>query len=136
MAGAIVPPMALTRELMIDRMLRSDADYNGRFLTGVLSTGIYCLPSCPARKPLARNMEYRAAVRDCLLAGYRPCKRCRPLSTNGQSPAWLDELVARVEARPTERLTDVDLRVMGVNPHRARRYFARHFDMTVTQDQL
>ncbi len=107
-----------------------DTSYDGVFFVCVKSTRIFCRPSCPARKPLARNMEYHATVRDCLLDGFRPCKRCRPLATNGESPRWLTALIDCVERAPAERLTDGDLRAMDVNPHRARRYFSHHFGMT------
>lgn len=55
-----------------------DASFDGRFLTGVVSTGIYCLPSCSAKKPLRANVRFfddEAAARD---GGFRPCRRCRP----------------------------------------------------------
>ena len=50
--------MRLSREQMLERMYASDKTSNGRFLTGVVSTGIYCLPSCPARKPNAENVVF------------------------------------------------------------------------------
>ena len=50
--------MKLSYETMLERMYASDKAYNGRFLTGVLSTGIYCLPSCTARKPKAENVRF------------------------------------------------------------------------------
>jgi AraC family transcriptional regulator of adaptative response/methylated-DNA-[protein]-cysteine methyltransferase len=62
---------------------RRDASYDGVFYLGVRTTGIFCRPSCPARKPLARNVEYFGSVKDALFAGYRPCKRCRPLEVPG-----------------------------------------------------
>lgn len=110
--------------------LTRDESYDGVFFVGVRSTGIFCRPSCPAKKPQGRNMMYYATVRDCLLAGFRPCKRCRPLATNGQTPAWLGQVVAQVEGSSAERITDADLRNMGIDPDRARRYFKRRFGMT------
>ena len=107
-----------------------DASYDGVFFFCVKTTGIFCRPSCPARKPLERNIAFHPSVRDCLLDGYRPCKRCRPLATNGETPEWLSALVDRVEQAPAERVTDTDLRTINVNPHRARRYFTQHFGMT------
>jgi AraC family transcriptional regulator of adaptative response/methylated-DNA-[protein]-cysteine methyltransferase len=107
-----------------------DAAYDGIFYVCVRSTGIFCRPSCAARKPKAENVEYRGSVRDCLLGGFRPCKRCRPLATNGETPDWLGDVLARIEQAPSDRVTDADLRQLGVDPHRARRYFQKHFDMT------
>ena len=107
-----------------------DSSYDGVLYVCVKTTRIFCRPSCVARKPKAVNIEFQATVRDCLLAGYRPCKRCRPLAANGHSPDWLDLLVTRVENNPAERCTDADLRQMGVSPHRVRRFFTQHFGMT------
>ncbi|MCA8955723.1 MAG: DNA-3-methyladenine glycosylase 2 family protein [Planctomycetes bacterium] len=70
--------MNLSRERMLDRAKARDRRYDGRFLTGVTSTGIYCLPSCPARQPRDSNVEHFADPAAARAAGLRPCKRCRP----------------------------------------------------------
>lgn len=108
----------------------SDATYDGIFFVGVRTTGIFCRPSCPARKPLARNREYFATAREAIFAGYRPCKRCRPLNTDGRPPNWVERLLAAVERDPRERITDADLRALEIDPARARRYFLKHYGMT------
>jgi len=111
-------------------MLAQDASYDGVFFVCVTTTGIFCRPSCPARKPHPRNTRFFGSVRECLLAGFRPCKRCRPLAVDGGPPRWLAGLLDRVEAQPAGRITDQDLRDAGISPHRVRRYFRRNFDMT------
>ncbi len=115
---------------MVRAMLQSDASYDGVFFTCVKTTGIFCIPSCPARKPLKRNVEFQPTVRGCLLAGYRPCLRCKPLAIGYDKPAWLDQLVALVESAPSEKITDADLRALDISPHAARRYFQRKFDIS------
>ena len=110
--------------------LERDKTYDGVFFVCVRSTRIFCRPSCPARKPLAKNVHYRSSVRGCLLDGFRPCRRCRPLAVNGQAPEWLGSVIATIEKDPCSRITDEGLRQIGVDPHRARRYFTRNFDMT------
>lgn len=110
--------------------LSRDRTYDGVFYVCVRSTRIFCRPSCPARKPLAKNTLYRSTVRDCLLDGFRPCRRCRPLAVGGDAPEWLGGLLTAIEKDPCSRITDTDLRRIGVDPHRARRYFTRNFDMT------
>jgi AraC family transcriptional regulator of adaptative response/methylated-DNA-[protein]-cysteine methyltransferase len=107
-----------------------DASYNGIFFVGVRTTGIFCRPSCPAKTPLARNRQYFATAREAIFAGYRPCKRCRPLDTNGRPPSWVQRLLTEVEQAPTARLTDADLRTLAIEPARARRYFLSHYGMT------
>lgn len=106
-----------------------DASYDGVFYVAVKTTGIFCRPSCPSR-PKIENVEFFASVKECLFAGYRPCKRCRPLEANGAPPEWVRDLMSRVEASPDARLQAADLRELGITPERARRWFQRHYGMT------
>lgn len=64
-----------------------DARFDGWFITAVLTTGIYCRPSCPARPPLARNVQFHPTAAAAQRAGFRACKRCRPDASPG-SPEW------------------------------------------------
>jgi AraC family transcriptional regulator of adaptative response/methylated-DNA-[protein]-cysteine methyltransferase len=118
-----------TKEMEYAHLTR-DASFDGLFYVCVKTTGIFCRPSCPARKARPANIAYHATVRDCLLDGFRPCKRCRPLAIDGSAPPWLDVLLDRVEQSPCDRITDTDLRGDGIDPHGVRRYFKRNFDMT------
>lgn len=72
------PELPWPFEVMLERMLAADPTADGLFITGVLSTGIYCLPSCPARKPKAENVVFFTDEDQARNAGLRPCKRCRP----------------------------------------------------------
>ncbi len=110
--------------------LGSDAAYDGIFITGVRTTGIFCRPSCRARKPLPANVEFFPGVREALFAGYRPCRRCDPMLPPGAAPEWVKLLLQTVDAEPNQRLHDEDLRRLGVEPARARRYFLEHYGMT------
>lgn len=73
-----------------------DSRFDGRFFTGVTSTGIYCRPICPARTPAQRNVRFYPDAASAEAAGFRPCKRCRPEASPG-SPDWdvRGDLVAR-----------------------------------------
>ena len=64
-----------------------DARFDGWFVIAVLSTGIYCRPSCPVRPPLARNMRFYPTAAAAQRGGFRACKRCRPDASPG-SPEW------------------------------------------------
>ena len=64
-----------------------DARFDGWFVTGVRSTGIYCRPSCPATPPKARNITFLPTAAAAQAAGFRACKRCRPDASPG-SPEW------------------------------------------------
>lgn len=91
--------MAIVHE-DFDRCYRAvqskDARFDGWFVTAVLSTGIYCRPSCPARPPLARNVRFYPTAAAAQRAGFRACKRCRPDASPG-SPEWnvRGDIVAR-----------------------------------------
>jgi len=119
-----------TRPEMLEAFFDRDPRYEGVFVTGVTSTGIFCRPTCTARKPKPENVEFFPGARDALVAGYRPCKRCRPLSAVGGAPGWLRPLLARVDDDPTRRWTDADLRDLGFEPSRVRRWFKAHHGMT------
>src|SRR5258707_5370891 len=64
-----------------------DARFDGWFVTAVLTTKIYCRPSCPVRPPFARNMRFYPPAAAAQHAGFRACKRCRPDASPG-SPEW------------------------------------------------
>jgi len=106
-----------------------DASYDGVFYVAVKTTGIFCRPSCPSRPNLA-NVEFFASVQECLDAGYRPCKRCRPLEAKGAPPPWAANLMARVESDPDARFKAADLCALGITPERARRWFKEHYGMS------
>jgi len=123
----LLPPRA-----ELDRAFAAkDSSYDGVFYVAVKTTGIFCRPSCPS-KPNLENVEFFASVKECLFAGYRPCKRCHPLEATGTPPGWVRELIRRVEAAPDVRLKAGDLRQLGVTPERARRWFQQHYGMSFT----
>lgn len=121
---SVLPPISE----MNRAYLASDASYNGVFYTAVRTTGIFCLPECPARKPKPENVEFFPTVKDALFAGYRPCKRCGP--TENAAPGWVRELLARIEDSPDARIREGDLRAMKLDPGRVRRHFLRDYGMT------
>lgn len=113
------------------RALQSrDSSYEGIFVAGVKTTGIFCRPVCPARKPLRENVEFFASAKEALYAGYRPCLRCRPMLADGKVPPLVEALRRQVEQRPSEPLRDRDLVAMGIDPSTARRQFQRYFGMS------
>jgi AraC family transcriptional regulator, regulatory protein of adaptative response / methylated-DNA-[protein]-cysteine methyltransferase len=122
----LLPP----RPAMERAFLAGDAEFDGLFFTGVRTTGIFCRPSCPARKPKPENCEFFATVKEAMFAGYRACKRCDPMGANGRPPEWVATLLARLDAEPESRLQAADLRALGVEPARVRRWFQQHHGMT------
>jgi AraC family transcriptional regulator of adaptative response / DNA-3-methyladenine glycosylase II len=65
-------------EAIYQRFLRRDPADNGKFIVGVVTTGIYCLPSCPAKRPLRKNIRFFRTPDEASGTGLRPCLRCRP----------------------------------------------------------
>jgi AraC family transcriptional regulator of adaptative response/methylated-DNA-[protein]-cysteine methyltransferase len=119
-----------TRRVMLAAFRGRDASFDGVFFTAVKTTGIFCRPTCPARKPQPENVEFFGTAREATFAGYRPCKRCFPLVPSGQAPDWLRPLLDQVEAEPAKRRRDADLRERGLSPERVRRWFQQEHGMS------
>ena len=66
-------------------VLAHDAKADGRFVYAVKSTGVFCRPSCPSRRPKRENVEFFDSPTQAQQAGYRPCRRCEPLERNRQA---------------------------------------------------
>jgi AraC family transcriptional regulator of adaptative response / DNA-3-methyladenine glycosylase II len=79
--------MELNDDICYRAVTSRDARFDGRFFTGVRSTGVYCRPVCPARTPKRSNCRFFACAAAAEEAGFRPCLRCRPESAPG-TPAW------------------------------------------------
>ena len=121
----LLPP----REELDAAFFSRDASYDGLFFAAVTTTGIFCRPSCPARKPRPENVTYFASAAAALFAGYRPCLRCKPLCSD-TDPGWLAGLVERVEDDPHARIRDADLRAEGLEPATVRRRFQTRFGLS------
>lgn len=115
---------------MYEAFVTRDASFEGLFVTGVRTTGIFCRPTCPARKPLRGNVEFFPRAGDALAAGYRPCQRCRPLDAKGTTPGWLKPLLDAVDAEPGRRWTVSEIQEFGTDPARVRRWFQARHGMT------
>ncbi|WED66206.1 methylated-DNA--[protein]-cysteine S-methyltransferase [Synoicihabitans lomoniglobus] len=107
-----------------------DAAAEGIFLVGVRTTGIFCRPTCGARKPKPENIEFYVDASAALHDGFRPCKLCKPLNATPNIPSLVEQLRDAVEADPTGRITDKELSDRGIDPSTARRQFQRYYGMT------
>lgn len=117
-------------EEMYSAVERKDDAYVGIFVVAVKTTKIFCLPGCPARPPLAKNVEFFATGQEALAAGYRPCLRCKPMDPHGVPPAWVTHALQELETDPNRRLKAQDLRDRGVQPERLSRWFKKNYGMT------
>ena len=122
-----------TRKDYYRALLAKDSIYEGIFFVGVKTTGVFCRPTCPARKPKFENCEFFGSAQAALLAAYRPCKRCQPLSNPKQVSSLVKTLVEAVEADPTKRWKDRDFQDLSVDASTARRQFKKRFGMTFVQ---
>ena len=122
----ILPTTAEMYRALVER----DASFEGLFFACVRTTGIFCRPTCRARKPKAENVEFASTIQEALHRGYRPCRVCDPMGSAASAPNWLAPLVDDMQRQPDLRLHDQDLRVRGLDPVQVRRTFKRSFGMT------
>lgn len=114
-------------------LIDKNAHYEGIFFVGIKTTGVFCRPTCSARKPKFENCEFHKTAQEALLASFRPCMRCRPLSHPNQVSDLVRTLVDAVEADPSRRWKDHDLRELSVDESTARRQFKKRFKMTFVE---
>lgn len=116
-----------TDEAMWQAFAARDRAADGQFVVGVRTTGIYCRPSCPARRPLRAHVAFFADPDAAEAAGLRPCRRCRPegVRRDRAAVAQAAALIARA-AGLGERVALADLAAaVGYAPHHFQRVFAR-----------
>ncbi|MEP2026951.1 methylated-DNA--[protein]-cysteine S-methyltransferase [Reichenbachiella sp.] len=123
-------PLLPDIDTMYDALLRKDSSFEGVFFAAIKTTGIFCRPTCHARKPKAENVEYFGNSKDALDHGYRPCKVCHPMEMKGVVPIWLKPLLADIESSPNMRINDQNLRERGLDPSRVRRWFKKNHGIT------
>lgn len=126
--------MVITNKDLIDKyyqmLIEKNSEFEGIFFVGVKTTGIFCRPTCPAKKPKKENCEFFHHAQEALLASYRPCKRCKPLSLPSKLSPDVKKLVEAVEANPEKRWKDSDFENLAIHPNTARRQFKKQFGMT------
>ncbi|MBC8008605.1 MAG: methylphosphotriester-DNA--protein-cysteine methyltransferase family protein, partial [Burkholderiales bacterium] len=116
------------------RLLARDPSHDGSFFTGVLTTGIYCLPSCGARRPKPENVRFFPTCKAARSAGLRACKKCHPDDyARGADPVLetIETVVAELRADPA-RFPDAAalVRRSGYGSTRAFELFRQHFHAT------
>jgi len=115
---------------MYRALIAKDGSFDGLFFVGVKTTGIFCRPTCSAKKPKRKNVVYFASAKEALLTGFRPCKLCRPMEPRGQTPPAIQKLLASLRDDQPPRLRDADLRKQGMQPSAVRRWFKKNHGLT------
>jgi AraC family transcriptional regulator of adaptative response/methylated-DNA-[protein]-cysteine methyltransferase len=120
----------LTDKIMYRASVEKNPDFEGVFWMGVKTTGIFCRPTCRARKPNPENVEFFHHIKEALLKGYRPCKVCRPLENPGETPEHIQSILKELSEDSTVKITDRELVARGIEPVTVRRWFQKYHGMT------
>ncbi|MDP4289871.1 MAG: methylated-DNA--[protein]-cysteine S-methyltransferase [Bacteroidota bacterium] len=120
----------LTDDIMYRALVDKDAAFEGTFIAAVKTTGIFCRPTCSARKPKRKNVEFFRTPREAILHGYRPCKICNPLLQSGYTPDYISEILKEINNNPSVRIKDWDLKKRGIEPSKIRRWFMKNHGIT------
>lgn len=107
-----------------------DKSRDGDFFYGVITTGVFCQPSCSSRPANPENLRFFQSIEEAMMAGFRPCKRCQ--NTNGMSGvARLVEVARHIEAHADEKLTLARLaNIAKLSPSRLQRIFKEAFGVS------
>lgn len=123
---AIEEMQAMDEEIRWQAVQTRDAKFNGIFVYGVSSTGIYCKPSCASRRPRRERVAFFTSCEDAEAAGFRACRRCQPQNISARAPQT--EMVIRA-CRLIEESTDESISLaklgaeLGISPHHLQRTF-------------
>ena len=119
-----------TEKKMRDAIAARDSSYDGRFYYGVITTGVFCRPSCAARPARPENLRFFASTQDALVGGFRPCKRCKPLELTA-GLTRLIETARFIDAHADEAITLRTLaKEAGLSESRLQRNFKAAFGIS------
>lgn len=110
--------------------VNKNKEYEGVFYVGVKTTGVFCRPTCPAKKPKFENCEFFETAQQALKAFYRPCRRCHPLPQSNRTQELIQKLIEEVEKSPLKRWKDNDFKALAINAATVRRHFKKRFGVT------
>jgi AraC family transcriptional regulator, regulatory protein of adaptative response / methylated-DNA-[protein]-cysteine methyltransferase len=117
-----------------EAVVNRDERFDGRFVYAVRSTGIYCRPTCPSRRPNRRQIIFFPAVVAAERAGFRPCRRCRPQESIGANSRLVQEACVYIQENHTEPLKLADLsRQLNVSSSHLHRSFKRALGISPAQ---
>jgi AraC family transcriptional regulator of adaptative response/methylated-DNA-[protein]-cysteine methyltransferase len=117
-------------------VIRRDPEYDGRFVYAVRSTGIYCRPSCPSRRPKRENVQFFALPVQAEQAGFRACQRCQPDKAVPDEPHLeLVQAICRYLAEPREHIPTLNelAQQFNLSPYHLQRTFKRIVGVTPHQ---
>lgn len=107
-----------------------DKTFEGVFITAVKTTGIFCRPSCRARRPNPENVIFYDSVAEAIQNGYRSCKICKPLEQIDTTPQYIQAIINKLIETPHLKISDQDLIDQNIQPHNIRRWFQSNYNLT------
>lgn len=113
----------LSEETCWEAVQARDARYDGQFYFAVRSTGVYCKPSCPARRPLRENVRFFPTPEAAEMAGYRACRRCRPRDPSSAAVVWVERACQIITESETPPRLEALAERLGVSPYHFHRVF-------------
>src|SRR5437868_3842337 len=116
-------------------VLDHDARFDGKLLYGVRSTGVFCRPTCPSRRPKRNQVIFFRSTAEAQRAGFRPCRRCRPdqPANNGVADV-IDRICRYIDSHLDQKLSLAELaRVSGYSPFHLQRAFKRALGISPRQ---
>ena len=123
--------MKLNEQELYDICKENNESYDGIFWLGVLTTKIYCLPSCRAKMPLKKNVKYFVNRQDAIEFGLRGCKRCRSEFYPNTQPDWLNGIIISFESNKDRKFKEEELEnISSVNYSTINRYFKNYLKTT------
>jgi len=122
--------MRLTAERMYQASLDKDSSFEGTYWMAVKTTGIFCRPTCSARKPKKENVEFFLSTEEAIEKGYRACKICKPLEKLNETPQYIQEVLAELTKNESLKIKDADLLKRNIEPVTIRRWFLKNHKMT------
>jgi AraC family transcriptional regulator, regulatory protein of adaptative response / methylated-DNA-[protein]-cysteine methyltransferase len=115
---------------------KRDASADGLFVVAVRSTGIYCRPSCPSKRPKRENVTFYSTPEIAEVAGYRPCLRCTPRDSTSPKVSWVKKACEYIQKNQEEKITLNDLSAeVGVSASHLQRTFKQVMGLTPHQYQ-
>ncbi|MHA1610925.1 MAG: Ada metal-binding domain-containing protein [Promethearchaeota archaeon] len=126
--------MSYSFDFMYEKISNNEAEFNGNFYTCVKTTKIFCLPSCKAKTPLKKNVEFVLSSDEALEKGFRPCKRCYPLNFPDFSPDWLETIEKFLVENLARKLSDMEIaELVYLDISTIRRYFKKKHSMSIKE---
>lgn len=111
-------------------LVERDPKYEGTFFYAVESTGTFCRPTCPSRKPRIENCYFFKTKDEAFQSNFRPCLRCHPLLLPNRISSHLEDILNEIEDDPLKVWSEDELSKFGINSTTLRRQFLNRYGIT------